>query len=148
MSKMLLQRRLYDLRSAVIFNHDYQDFANSGSEVGDFITKEEYDNGRVMVEVRNADEELVKPLHQEGDIGLEYNGKRYLVNLVYRMVDKDGREKIIDLAALNNPATLRTNLSKIKDNLLEKRETADTIEKRNFFDNLLKTIDSQVALYE
>jgi hypothetical protein len=64
------------------------------------------------------------------------------------MTDKEGREKIIDLAALNDPATLRANLDKIKENLLTKRETADTKEKRDFFDNILKTIDGQVALYE
>jgi len=141
MSKMRLQRRLYDLRSAVIFNHDYRDLVNSGSEVPEFITEDEYDNGKIILEIRNADEEQVKPLHQEGDIGMEYNGKQYLVSLAYRMVDKDGREKVIDLAALNNPATLRKNLKEIKDNLLTKRETADTKEKRDFFDNILGTID-------
>jgi hypothetical protein len=146
---MRLQRRLYDLRSAVIFNHDYRDLVNSGSEVPEFITEDEYDNGKIILEIRNADEEHeVKPLHQEGDIGMEYNGKQYLVNIAYRMVDKNGREKVIDLAALNNPATLRSNLKEIKDNLLTKRETADTKEKYDFFDNILKTIDGQVNLYE
>jgi hypothetical protein len=114
---MGLQRRLYDLRSAIIFNHDYRDFADAGSEVGKYITEEEYNSGRVMVEVRRADEEIVKPLHQEGDIGLKYNDKNYLVNLVYKMTGKDGREKIIDIAALNNPATLIKNLEKIKAKL-------------------------------
>ena len=148
-SKMELQRRLYDIRSAKIHQHSYEDLIAINSDLKKYITKDEFDKGKILLEVRSADTEKVKALHSSmKEIGMEYNGKRYIVDLVFKTTSLDGRDKIIDLSAVNSPITLKQNLSEIKNKLIRKiDETTDNVKKK-FLQNILNNIDNDTKIYE
>jgi len=98
-----------------------------------YISKDEFDKGKVMLEVRSADSETVKPLHASmKEVGMEYGGKRYIVDLVFKTTGIDGKEKVIDLAAVNSPITLKENLSEIKNKLRRKIDETDDEVKKKF----------------
>ena len=82
------------------------------------------------------------------EVGLEYNGKRYIVDLVFKTTSLDGRDKIIDLSAVNSPITLKQNLPEITNKLRRKiDETTDNIKKK-FLQNILDNIENDVKIYE
>ena len=56
LSKMGLQRDLYDLKSAVIFQHSYDDLRKANSRVASLFTKKDWEEGRVKLEIREADD--------------------------------------------------------------------------------------------
>lgn len=116
LSKMKLQRELQQLKSAVIFNHSYDDLARINSKLAKRFKKEDWEAGKVKLEIREADETLpvFAPMHE---VGMEYNGKRYIADLVYEVKNKDGRTVLIDLAGINNPNTLLSNVDIIKSNI-------------------------------
>jgi hypothetical protein len=113
---MKLQRELQQLKSAVIFNHSYDDLARVNSKLAKRFKKEDWEAGKVKLEIREADETLpvFAPMHE---VGMEYNGKRYIADLVYEVKNKDGRTVLIDLAGINNPNTLLSNVDIIKSNI-------------------------------
>jgi hypothetical protein len=130
---MQLQRRLYDLRSAKIHQHSYEELITKNPELKKYISKDEFDKGKILLEVRSADSEKVRPLHASmKEIGMEYGGKRYIVDLEFKTTGVDGREKIIDLAAVNSPITLKENLSEIKNKLRRKIDETDDDVKKKF----------------
>lgn len=148
-SKMQLQRRLYDLRSAKIHQHSYEDLITKNSELKKYISKDEFDKGKILLEVRSADSEIVRPLHASmKEVGMEYDGKRYIVDLVFKTTGVDGRDKIIDLAAVNSPITLKENLSEIKNKLRRKIDETDDGVKKKFLQNILDNINTDVKIYE
>lgn len=148
-SKMELQRRLYDIRSAKIHQHSYEDLIAINHDLKKYITKDEFDKGKILLEVRSADTEKVRALHSSmKEVGMEYNGKRYIVDLVFKTTSLDGRDKIIDLSAVNSPITLKQNLPEIINKLQRKIDEATDNVKKKFLQNILDNIQNDAEIYK
>lgn len=116
LSKMGLQRDLYDLKSAVIFQHSYDELRKANSRVASLFNKKDWEDGRVKLEIREANE--TQPLYSTFDgVGEDYKGHKYIADLVFQVKDKKGRDVLIDLSAVNLPTTLKANLETIKTNI-------------------------------
>ena len=149
LSKMGLQRDLYDIKSAVIFQHDYDDLRKANSRVASLFNKEDWNNHQVKLEIREANE--TQPLYSTFDeVGEDYKGHKYIVDLVCQVKDKNGRDVLIDLSAVNLPTTLKANLETIKTNIQArisagKVKDSDLITKLN---GMLTNIDKDADTFE
>lgn len=149
LSKMGLQRDLYDIKSAVIFQHDYNDLRKANSRVASLFNKKDWDNRQVKLEIREANE--TQPLYSTFDeVGEDYKGHKYIVDLVCQVKNKNGRDVLIDLSAVNLPTTLKANLETIKTNIQArisagKVKDPDLITKLN---GMLTNIDKDADTFE
>lgn len=149
LSKMGLQKDLYDLKSAVIFQHDYDELRKANSRVASLFNKKDWEDGRVKLEIREANE--TQPLYSTFDeVGEDYKGHRYIVDLVFQVKDKKGRDVLIDLSAVNLPTTLKENLETIKTNIQArisagKVKDPDLVTKLN---GMLTNIDKDADAFE
>ena len=83
------------------------------------------------------------------EVGFEYNGKRYIANIVFKVKNKKGQDCKFDLAGINNPNTLLKNLDLIKTNInnkinLGKLDISEIAKLKNIHD----TIDTQATQYK
>ena len=149
LSKMGLQRDLYDIKSAVIFQHDYDDLRKANSRVASLFNKKDWDNRQVKLEIREANE--TQPLYSTFDeVGEDYKGHKYIVDLVCQIKDKNDKDVLIDLSAVNLPTTLKANLETIKTNIQArisagKIKDPDLITKLN---GMLTNIDKDADTFE
>lgn len=93
--------------------------------------------GKYKIEIREANDVL--PIGSDlKNIGLKYDGKQYIVSLIYEVQDNDGNTCKFDIAGLNDPNTLLTSLSTIKDNLEAKiaKDPSRQAEYQKRIDNL------------
>ena len=92
-SKMELQKRLYDIRSAAIYEHSYEDISKVNPNVADLFTEEAWNNRKVKLEIREA-KEMMPIFRQMSDIGQDYKEhsgeNRVIANLVLELENKDG----------------------------------------------------------
>jgi hypothetical protein len=51
------------------------------------------------------------------EVGMTYKGNKYVANIIFKVKNKKGQICKFDLAGINNPETLTSNLSKIKDRI-------------------------------
>jgi hypothetical protein len=58
---------------------------------------------------------MIKGLHANGVDG-------YLVNVVFKVKNKKGQECIFDIAGLNDPKTLKTNIDTITNNIAKRND--------------------------
>jgi hypothetical protein len=147
--KIAMQNRLYTLKSILLYNHtmDEEEFGRYiiDDSIRNKFRKEDWENGEYAIEIRQTDE--LTPIGGLKEVGLEWNGKRYIVNLVFKVKNKAGRECIFDICGLNNPRTLINNLSTIKNNLNERIAKA-TGEEKTRLTNIRDTIDTQASKYK
>lgn len=148
-SKMSLQKDLNDVKSAVIYQHSYEELKKANSRVANLFNKKDWEDGQVKLEIREADDTL--PIYGTFDeVGAEYKGHKYIVDLVFQVKDKNGRTVLVDLSSVNLPTTLKANLTKIKDKIQGKLSAGkitdpDTIAKLN---GIIKNIDADADAYE
>ena len=149
LSKMKLQRELQQLKSAVIFDHSYDDLAKINSKLAKRFKKEDWEAGKVKLEIREANETL--PIFASmQEVGMEYNGKRYIADLVYEVKNKDGKTVLIDLAGINNPNTLLSNVDIIKSNIEAKLASGKITDPavKSKLQNIYDTIKDRAIKYQ
>ena len=113
--KQQAQQYLFDIKSSIIYQHAFK-------ELPDYIQKRfkesDWEKGTLEIEVREATNLDITHLNAKYDeSGFEYNGKRYIVNIVFSVKTKSGRIAKFDISGLPNPETYKENLETIKKNL-------------------------------
>lgn len=150
-SKMELQKRLYDIRSAAIYEHSYEDITKVNPNVADLFTKEAWDSRKVKLEIREA-KEMMPIYRQMQEIGQDYKEhsgeNRVMANLVLELKDRNGRTVLIDLAAVNNPQTLNDNMYIILEHLRVKKDNATNQEEKSKLTNIMTNIAQDGKDYE
>ena len=113
--KQEAQRTLFSVKSAVMFQHGYEDLPRN---VRHKISKADWESGSLEIEIREITDSDTTHLNAKYDqAGIEYNGKRYLANIVFKTKLKTGEEVKIDVSGLPSIDTYYGNLKKIKDKL-------------------------------
>jgi hypothetical protein len=109
------QKSLFDLKSCIIYQHSYDDLPQV---VKQRIRKQDWEQGKLELEIRTPDITDTTHLNAKYDeAGFEYNGKRYIANIVFTVKLKDGSEAKFDISGLPSLDKFSSNLKTIKDNL-------------------------------
>ena len=155
-SKQYAQKLLFDIKSAIIYQHGHGELPQKIQQV---IPKEQWESSILGIEVREPSE--IDSTHLNAyfkESGFIYGKKRYIVNLVFKTKTSDGREAIFDIGGLPSLDKYATNLPKIKENLQKRIANATGEEKKKLekqaaaaqktFDNYKNLLDSWISQYE
>lgn len=148
--KQTLEKQLYQVKSALIFNHSYDEtiLGTRTKVMPTCITsnfsKADWEAGTYELEIRSTEGEIQPSFKPMPEIGMTYKGNKYVANIVFKVKNKKGQICKFDLAGINNPETLISNLSKIKDRInQELSDSTISNERKSKLDNILKTIDNR-----
>ncbi len=148
--KQTLEKQLYQVKSALIFNHSYDEtiLGTRTKVMPTCITsnfsKADWDAGTYELEIRSTEGEIQPSFKPMPEVGMTYKGNKYVANIVFKVKNKKGQICKFDLAGINNPETLISNLSKIKDRInQELSDSTISNERKSKLDNILKTIDNR-----
>lgn len=139
------QKALFDLKSCIVYQHSYD---NLPQVVKQRIRKQDWEQGKLEIEIRTPDITDTTHLNAKYDeAGFEYNGKRYIANIVFTVKLKDGSEAKFDISGLPSLDTFNANLQTIKNNLRTRIAKATGDEKDRLQEKLDNT-DATFAHYE
>lgn len=121
--KLALQKRLYEVKSALMFQHSWPTRVNPKSLPATIVNnfnKTDWESGTYELEFREPTSQDVTPVHGNlKEVGFDFNGKRLIANIIFKVKDKKGRTCKFDLAGINSPKMLIDSKGKIKDRLRE-----------------------------
>ena len=139
------QKALFDLKSCIVYQHSYD---NLPQVVKQRIRKQDWEQGKLEIELRTPNEADTTHLNAKyNEAGFEYNGKRYIANIVFTVKLKDGFEAKFDISGLPSLDTFNSNLQTIKANLRTRIAKATGDEKDRLQEKLDNT-DATFAHYE
>lgn len=139
------QKALFDLKSCIVYQHSYD---NLPQVVKQRIRKQDWEQGKLEIEIRTPDITDTTHLNAKYDeAGFEYNGKRYIANIVFTIKLKDGSDAKFDISGLPSLDTFNANLQTIKNNLRTRIAKATGDEKDRLQEKLDNT-DATFAHYE
>lgn len=148
--KQTLEKQLYQVKSALIFNHSYDEtiLGTRTKVMPTCITsnfsKADWEAGTYELEIRSTEGEIQPSFKPMPEVGMTYKGNKYVANIIFKVKNKKGQICKFDLAGINNPETLISNLSKIKDRInQELSDSTISNERKSKLDNILKTIDNR-----
>lgn len=143
--KQEAQQMLFGIKSAVMFQHDYSDLPR---DIRAKISKSDWEQGSLEIEIREVTASDTTHLNAKYDqAGVEYNGKRYLANIVFKTKLKTGEEIKIDISGLPDLDSYYANLQKIKSNL-QARIAKASGDKKTKLQERLNGVDATFANYE
>lgn len=152
--KKLWQEQLYKLKSAVLFGYNLDETVLGSTDkiipafIRNKFSQTDWSNGIYELEIRSTDGEVLPLGGSMKKVGMNYKGKDYTANIVFKVKDKSGRECIFDIAGINNPETLSKNLETIKENINNKLTNPKiTPEEKKKLNNILRTIDQEATQY-
>lgn len=141
--KIEAQKLLKQVRDMLLYGYNIDDvdpYNNSSNIIPQAIRNKfskHWSEGVYKIEIREANDVL--PIGSDlKNIGLKYEGKSYIVSLIYEVSDNDDNICKFDIAGLNDPETLSKSLSTIKDNLEAKiaKDPSRQAEYQKRIDNL------------
>lgn len=140
--KIEAQKLLKQVRDMLLYGYNIDDIdsytnANIIPQAIRNKFSKHWSEGVYKIEIREANDVL--PIGSDlKNIGLKYEGKQYIVSLIYEVSDNDDNICKFDIAGLNDPETLLTSLSTIKDNLEAKmaKDPSRQAEYQKRIDNL------------
>lgn len=141
--KIEAQKLLKQVRDMLLYGYNIDDvdpYNNSSNIIPQAIRNKfskHWSEGVYKIEIREANDVL--PIGSDlKNIGLKYEGKSYIVSLIYEVSDNDDNICKFDIAGLNDPETLSKSLSIIKDNLEAKiaKDPSRQAEYQKRIDNL------------
>ena len=146
---------MYDVKSALIFNHDYSEqklgtvLKLLPSEITSNFSEEDWKNGRYELEIREATDQVTPIYAPLKEVGFKHtDGKRYIANIVFKVKNRRGRECVFDLTGINNPSFLKSKLEEIKANIDKKLAKPNISEDTKAkLTNIKNTIDQQADIY-
>lgn len=148
--KKLLEQQLYQVKSALIFNHNYDETILGTRTrvmptcITDNFSKADWEAGTYELEIRSTEGEIQPSFKPMPEVGMTYKGNKYVANIIFKVKNKKGQICKFDLAGINNPETLISNLSKIKDRInQELSDSTISNERKSKLENILKTIDNR-----
>lgn len=142
--KQKAQRMLFDAKSAIIYQHGYDDLPRS---IRSRFTKQDWEQGTLELEIREVTTTDTTHLNAKyKEAGMEYNGKRYIANIVFKTKLRTGEEVKIDVSGLPSIDTYHANLQEIKTNL-QKRIAKATGDEKTKLQEKLAMVDVTFANY-
>lgn len=139
------QKTLFDLKSCIVYQHSYD---NLPQVVKQRIRKQDWEQGKLEIEIRTPEVTDTTHLNAKyNEVGFEYNGKRYIANIVFTVKLKDGSEAKFDISGLSSLDTFNSNLQTIKANLRTRISKATGDEKTKLQEKL-DNMDATFAHYE
>ena len=148
--KKLLEQQLYQVKSALIFNHSYDETILGTRTrimptcITSNFSKADWEAGTYELEIRSTDGEVQPSFKPMPEVGMTYKGNKYVANIIFKVKNKKGQICKFDLAGINNPETLINNLSKIKDRINQELSDPNiSDERKSKLENILKTIDNR-----
>lgn len=148
--KQNLEKQLYQVKSALIFNHSYDETILGTHTrvmptcITDNFSKDDWDAGTYELEIRSVEGEIQPSFKPMPEVGMTYKGNKYVANIVFKVKNKKKQICKFDLAGINNPETLTSNLSKIKDRInQELSDPTISNERKSKLQNILNTIENR-----
>lgn len=148
--KHTLEKQLYQVKSALIFNHNYDETILGTHTrvmptcITDNFSKDDWDAGTYELEIRSVEGEIQPSFKPMPEVGMTYKGNKYIANIVFKVKNKKGQICKFDLAGINNPETLTSNLSKIKDRISQElSDPTISNERKSKLQNILNTIENR-----
>lgn len=148
--KQSLEKQLYQVKSALIFNHSYDETILGTHTrvmptcITNNFSKADWDAGTYELEIRSVEGEIQPSFKPMPEVGMTYKGNKYVANIVFKVKNKKGQICKFDLAGINNPETLTSNLSKIKDRInQELSDPTISDERKSKLQNILSTIENR-----
>lgn len=148
--KQTLEKQLYQVKSALIFNHSYDEtiLGTRTKVMPTCITsnfsKADWDAGTYELEIRSVEGEIQPSFKPMPEVGMTYKGNKYIANIVFKVKNKKGQICKFDLAGINNPETLTSNLNKIKDRISQElSDSTISDERKSKLQNILNTIENR-----
>ena len=148
--KQTLEKQLYQVKSALIFNHSYDETILGTHTrvmptcITDNFSKADWDAGTYELEIRSVEGEIQPSFKPMPEVGMTYKGNKYVANIIFKVKNKKGQICKFDLAGINNPETLTNNLSKIKDRInQELSDPTISDERKSKLQNILNTIENR-----
>lgn len=148
--KQTLEKQLYQVKSALIFNHSYgETILGTHTRVmptciTDNFSKTDWNAGTYELEIRSVEGEIQPSFKPMPEVGMTYKGNKYVANIIFKVKNKKGQICKFDLAGINNPETLTKNLSKIKDRInQELSDPTISDERKSKLQNILNTIENR-----
>nr|DAF63667.1 MAG TPA: Helicase [Podoviridae sp. ctz6O13] len=116
--KINLQKRLYNLKSTLLFGHKWP----SGIVDSPFpniimqnFNKEDWEAGTYELEFRTPSSQDVPPVHGNlQEVGMDYNGQKIIANVVFKVKNKEGKTCKFDLGGINSPKTFMDSRGALK----------------------------------
>lgn len=125
--KLDAQKYLFDLKSAIIFQHSYSDTRTFPAAVRQIISQQDWDQGQLLIEVRTPTDTDVTHLNAYiKDYGLDIKGNKYIINVVFKTKLKNGREAIFDLGGLPSVKDFADKIPTISNNLKKRISKLET----------------------
>lgn len=138
------QKQLFDIKSAIIYQHGYDQLPR---EIRKFFSKNDWESGKLELEIREVSDSDTTHLNAKyKESGIEYNGKRYIVNVVFSVKTKSGELAKFDISGLPNLDKYHENITKIKENLEGRISKAKDDEKAKL-QKRLAGVDATFANY-
>lgn len=148
--KQTLEKQLYQVKSALIFNHSYgETILGTHTRVmptciTNNFSKDDWEAGTYELEIRSVEGEIQPSFKPMPEVGMTYKGNKYVANIIFKVKNKKGKICKFDLAGINNPETLTSNLSKIKDRInQELSDPTISDERKSKLQNILNTIENR-----
>ena len=148
--KQTLEKQLYQVKSALIFNHSYDETILGTHTrvmptcITNNFSKADWEAGTYELEIRSVEGEIQPSFKPMPEVGMTYKGNKYVANIIFKVKNKKGQICKFDLAGINNPETLTSNLSKIKDRInQELSDSTISDERKSKLQNILNTIENR-----
>lgn len=148
--KQTLEKQLYQVKSALIFNHSYDETILGTHTrvmptcITNNFSKDDWKEGNYELEIRSVEGEIQPSFKPMPEVGMTYKGNKYVANIIFKVKNKKGKICKFDLAGINNPETLTNNLSKIKDRInQELSDPTISDERKSKLQNILNTIENR-----
>ena len=151
--KIEAQKLLFKLKSAVMFNHTYEDINNLSGVVPivDAISEQAWNEKKFEIEIREVsdiDTTHLNARYSEPGIefGPEGNKKRYIINIVCNIQLKNGKSAKFDISGLPSLDSVFAHKESIANKLKERIRKADGDLKAKL-QNQLANLDSTFTNY-
>lgn len=139
------QKQLFDIKSSIIYQHGYDKLPR---EIRKYFSKNDWESGKLELEIREVSDSDTTHLNAKyKEPGIEYKGKRYIVNVVFAAKTKSGDIAKFDISGLPSLDNYHQNITKIKENLAGRISKAKGEEKTKL-QKRLDGVDATFVNYE
>ena len=138
------QQNLFDIKSAILYSHAYDELPRSIKRI---LSKKNWEEGTLELEIRDITEFDTTHLNAHyKEAGIEHKGKRYIINIVFTVQLDSGKTAKFDISGLPTIGKYKEHLDDIKTNLVTRIASA-TGEEKTKLETQLRNVDVTFANY-